>query len=258
MKLNKKVIIYIIIVLIIVIIVPIIIDKLYFNYDGPANTTLSSSDLVNYWGIVLSGGIVLLSLYITIKHTDDANKETRRKQIKPKITSALEKIEDSSFINRESGNLYIQVTITNAGMHMITGEAILYRMSELYTREIEGFPGMRFMEIEENKRYLNVNYTIENYGNDSACDIKFYINDAQVFNQFSVGAHGHKKIKMSITMAIDFDEEFLLQLKLEYLNIDSSVKYTAIEAFTAYKDTNRFLMYKQRVADIIRISEDIL
>ena len=80
-----------------------------------------------------------MSLYITIKHTDDANKETRRKQIKPKITSALEKIEDSSFINRESGNLYIQVTITNAGMHMITGEAILYRMSELYTREIEGF-----------------------------------------------------------------------------------------------------------------------
>lgn len=172
---------------------------------------------------------------------DKKTEENRKNQIKPRYTSELNRIEDKSFIRKEPENLYVQTSILPDSIDTLTGDAVLYGMNALYTRDIVGFPGMKFMEIPDAKRYLCIDYTIYNYGNDTACDVLFHINNRQVLNQFSVVSKGYKKIKLIITMSIDVEEERTLNLKSEFINIDNSVKYIAEEKFIVYKDANQFI-----------------
>lgn len=252
---KHKVISISILIVLVVFVIPKIIDWVYFCYDGEANTTFNSRDILNFWGTIVGGTIVLIGVFITINQSNRKAEESRKKHIKPKLSSALKRIDDSSFIESNPDYTYISLMISNGKLQMIKGEAILYRFFENYTREIEGYPGKLFFELEKQKTTICIDYLIKNDGSEAACGIRFSINNSQILSEFSIPHNNTKTLKFIVTLPIDDTSEHHIKLDIVYSNIDESIYYVAKEAFIICRDSNDFLQYKRNNDDFIKTEE---
>ena len=240
---------------IVIFLIPKIIDWTYFCYKGDANTTFSASDVLSFWGTLVSGGIVLLGVYLTIANSNKKAEELRIKQIMPKLSSSLKRIDDKAFIKSDPDYSYISIMISDGRLQMIKGEAVLYRFSEYYTREIEGYPDKLFFELDRQKMTICFDYLLKNDGSEAACGIKFSINNSQILSELSIPPRDDKMVKLIVSMPRDDNSEHYIKFDVVYSNIDENTLYKAEEAFTIYRDTNGFLQYQRANEDYMKTEE---
>lgn len=89
-KYLKLIIICILIIFIAVYLVPKIIDCSYFYYTGKPNTTFASSDILNFWGIIIGAiisALITITVFIlTMRHNRRVQENKRREELMPFLT----------------------------------------------------------------------------------------------------------------------------------------------------------------------------
>ena len=104
------------------------------------------------------------------------------------------------------------------------------------------------------KKFLFIDYSIENIGNNTACNIKLKIDGIPAPTDFYLAKMNSKTLKLIISlMEFTVGEEKDIEFTYDFSNIDGSVEYQARESFTVSKDNDENLWCKQQPYDILKI-----
>ena len=248
-------------IIIAVLFIPKLIDYLYLIGSDKVNTTFKSKDILSFWGALLGGVATLFGVIITVKHSEKnvreerkQAEEERKRQIKPSLASSYKHVYHDNFVDQKEeneGGYIIIAPKRNDDYHIyyspIPPTWLKYERSKDNTTNM-------LLSLHYMKKYLCIEYRLENVGNDTACEIKLRIDGTPATTDFALAKMNSKIFKLIFVLE-DFNvgEEKDIEFTYDFLNIDRTVEYRARESFTVFKDLDDSLSSKQHPNDFLKM-----
>jgi preprotein translocase subunit SecE len=233
------------IVIIIIVFPPLIINSLY-KVDAPIellNSEWEASDLLGYYGAILSTVATIVAIMWTISFTIDNQLMERKLSIRPYIQTKWSPVltKNDLMFDTHSAVFIEQFN----GCFMSSHEP-----TKLFSNEDANI-------YNRKKKYL-LKYDLCNIGSGNAININISINSSLITQPFGIPMNECRTLVIVLEGNIYKDKNVPLVVKFDYNDVSMLAKYYQIEKFNLYRSKDGMLNMSQVGEDIMSPPTEVI